>query len=137
VVCQTGIILVEQLPQPFLNAGRSVFAQEFEHRRRYVRRKPVTRRPSMLDPHISLIEEWLAAAPHLSAVDILPNSPHWIALTTRRASATRAPDVPGKSRPGSKDSIATIHRKRGGHAPGRIEERTGARHSPKERMPRR
>jgi hypothetical protein len=31
VVCQTGIILVEQLPQPFLNAGRSVFAQEFEH----------------------------------------------------------------------------------------------------------
>jgi hypothetical protein len=24
-------ILVEQLPQPFLNAGRSVFAQEFEH----------------------------------------------------------------------------------------------------------
>src|ERR1700704_1401238 len=26
-----GLILVEQLPQPFLNAGRSVFAQEFEH----------------------------------------------------------------------------------------------------------
>src|SRR4029077_15618578 len=26
-----NLILVEQLPQPFLNAGRSVFAQEFEH----------------------------------------------------------------------------------------------------------
>jgi hypothetical protein len=25
------LILVEQRPQPFLNAGRSVFAQEFEH----------------------------------------------------------------------------------------------------------
>src|ERR1700730_8155876 len=26
-----NLILVEQLPQPFLNAGRSVFAQEFDH----------------------------------------------------------------------------------------------------------
>ncbi|MCC8973824.1 hypothetical protein [Bradyrhizobium brasilense] len=34
------------------------------HRRRYVRRKPVPRRPSMLDPYIPIIEEWLAAAPH-------------------------------------------------------------------------
>ncbi|WP_146006722.1 hypothetical protein [Bradyrhizobium forestalis] len=41
------------------------------HRRRYVRRKPVPRRPSMLDPYIPMIEEWLAAAPHLSAVDLL------------------------------------------------------------------
>ncbi|MGY4601871.1 hypothetical protein ACVW16_000283 [Bradyrhizobium sp. USDA 4474] len=41
------------------------------HRRRYVRRKPVPRRPSMLDPYIPIIEEWLAAAPHLSAVDLL------------------------------------------------------------------
>ncbi|GEC59077.1 hypothetical protein BEL01nite_81200 [Bradyrhizobium elkanii] len=41
------------------------------HRRRYVRRKPVPRRPSMLDPYIPTIEEWLAAAPHLSAVDLL------------------------------------------------------------------
>jgi hypothetical protein len=41
------------------------------HRRPYVRRKPVTARPSMLDPHIPSIEEWLATAPHLSAVDIL------------------------------------------------------------------
>ncbi|MGV7213444.1 hypothetical protein [Bradyrhizobium sp. UFLA05-112] len=41
------------------------------HRRRYVRRKSVPRRPSMLDPYIPMIEEWLAAAPHLSAVDLL------------------------------------------------------------------
>lgn len=41
------------------------------HRRRYVRRKPVPRRPSMLDPYIPIIEGWLAAAPHLSAVDLL------------------------------------------------------------------
>jgi len=41
------------------------------HRRPYVRRKPVTPRASMLHPYVSLIEEWLAAAPHLSAVDIL------------------------------------------------------------------
>jgi hypothetical protein len=41
------------------------------HRRPYVRRKAVTTRPSMLDPHIPSIEEWLATAPHLSAVDIL------------------------------------------------------------------
>ncbi|TYO63017.1 transposase family protein [Bradyrhizobium hipponense] len=41
------------------------------HRRRYVRRKPVPRRPSMLDPYIPTIEEWLATAPHLSAVDLL------------------------------------------------------------------
>jgi hypothetical protein len=41
------------------------------HRRPYVRRKPVTPRPSMLDPYVPLIEEWLATAPHLSAVDIL------------------------------------------------------------------
>ncbi|MEZ0056221.1 hypothetical protein ACVII1_004365 [Bradyrhizobium elkanii] len=41
------------------------------HRRRYVRRKPVPRRPSMLDPYIPIMEEWLAVAPHLSAVDLL------------------------------------------------------------------
>jgi Integrase core domain len=41
------------------------------HRRPYVRRNPVPRRPSMLDPYIPLIEEWLATAPHLSALDIL------------------------------------------------------------------
>ncbi|WP_407123217.1 hypothetical protein [Bradyrhizobium sp. STM 3561] len=41
------------------------------HRRQYVRRKPVPRRPSKLDPYIPMIEEWLAAAPHLSAVDLL------------------------------------------------------------------
>jgi hypothetical protein len=41
------------------------------HRRPYVRRRAVTARPSMLDPHIPSIEEWLATAPHLSAVDIL------------------------------------------------------------------
>jgi Integrase core domain len=45
--------------------------QRVIHRRHYVRRKPVPRRPSMLDPYIPMVEEWLAAAPHLSAVDIL------------------------------------------------------------------
>jgi hypothetical protein len=45
--------------------------QRIIHRRRYVRRKPVPRRPSMLDPYGSLIEEWLTAAPHLSAIEIL------------------------------------------------------------------
>jgi hypothetical protein len=38
------------------------------HRRPYVRRKAVTARPSMFDPHIPSIEEWLATAPYLSAV---------------------------------------------------------------------
>jgi hypothetical protein len=33
--------------------------QRIIHRRRYVRRKPVPRRPSMLDPYIPMIEEWL------------------------------------------------------------------------------
>jgi hypothetical protein len=41
------------------------------HRRRYLRRKPVPRRPSMLEPHIPLIEQWLAAAPHMPPVEIL------------------------------------------------------------------
>jgi hypothetical protein len=41
------------------------------HRRPYVRRRPVPRRPSMLDPYVPFIEEWLAAAPHLSAIDLL------------------------------------------------------------------
>lgn len=41
------------------------------HPRRYVRRKPVPRQASMLDPHVRDIETWLAAAPHLRAVDVL------------------------------------------------------------------
>jgi hypothetical protein len=41
------------------------------HRRRYVRRKVRARRPSMLDPHLPLIEGWLAAEPHLTAIAIL------------------------------------------------------------------
>jgi hypothetical protein len=41
------------------------------HRRPYVRRKPITGRPSMLDSYVPFIEEWLSTAPHLSAVDIL------------------------------------------------------------------
>ncbi len=45
--------------------------QRATHRRRYVRRKPVPRRPSMFDPYMPLIEEWLATTPHLRAVDIL------------------------------------------------------------------
>ncbi|WP_271587053.1 hypothetical protein [Bradyrhizobium sp. CCBAU 53415] len=39
------------------------------HRRRYVRRKPVPRGPSMLNTYTP--KEWLAAAPPLSAVDLL------------------------------------------------------------------
>jgi len=42
------------------------------HRRPYVRRKPVPRRPSILDPHVAAIEGWLATEPHLTAVNILP-----------------------------------------------------------------
>jgi hypothetical protein len=53
------------------------------HRRPYVRRKPAPRRPSMLDQHVNEIEGWLAAAPHLNAVDVL-NRLH-----------ERAPDVFG------------------------------------------
>jgi hypothetical protein len=34
------------------------------HRRHYVRRKPVPRRPSMLDARITQIEAWLATEPH-------------------------------------------------------------------------
>jgi hypothetical protein len=41
------------------------------HRRPYVRRKPVPRRSSMLDPYKHLIDEWLAAAAHTPAVQIL------------------------------------------------------------------
>jgi hypothetical protein len=41
------------------------------HRRRYVRRKVRARRPSMLDPHLPLVEGWLAAEPHLTAIAIL------------------------------------------------------------------
>jgi hypothetical protein len=41
------------------------------HRRPYVRRKPVPRRPSMLDLYVPLMEEWLAAAPHMAAIQIL------------------------------------------------------------------
>lgn len=41
------------------------------HRRPYVRRKPVPRRSSMLDPHVARIEAWLAAEPHLTAVAIV------------------------------------------------------------------
>jgi hypothetical protein len=41
------------------------------HRRPYIRRKPVPRRPSMLDPHVGSIEDWLAAEPHLTATAVL------------------------------------------------------------------
>jgi hypothetical protein len=53
------------------NAATVLVVDDDPHRRPYVRRKPVLRRPSMLDPFIPLMEEWLAKAPHLSAVDIL------------------------------------------------------------------
>jgi hypothetical protein len=54
-----------------LGEGWKQGEQRAIHRRRYVRRKPSTPRPSMLDPYLRSIEEWLATAPHLSAVDIL------------------------------------------------------------------
>ena len=41
------------------------------HRRAYVRRQPIPRRPSMLDAHVPEIEAWLAAEPHLSGSQIL------------------------------------------------------------------
>ena len=41
------------------------------HRRPYVRRKPVPRRSSMLNSYKHLIDEWLAAAAHTPAVQIL------------------------------------------------------------------
>jgi hypothetical protein len=41
------------------------------HRRRYVRRKPVPTRPSMLDPVRDAILAWLEAEPDLSAVAVL------------------------------------------------------------------
>ena len=36
-----------------------------------MRRKPVPRRPSLLDPHVERLEAWLAAEPHLTAVAIV------------------------------------------------------------------
>ena len=41
------------------------------NRRPYVRRKPLARRPSMLDAYVARIEEWLTAEPHLTAVAIV------------------------------------------------------------------
>ena len=41
------------------------------HRRPYVRRKPLARRPSMLDAYVARIEEWLTVEPHLTAVAIV------------------------------------------------------------------
>jgi hypothetical protein len=41
------------------------------HRRPYVRRKPVPRRPSMLDPYTHASEQWLSVEPHMPAVQIL------------------------------------------------------------------
>jgi hypothetical protein len=54
-----------------LGKGWQAGEQRAIHRRPYARRMPVPRRPSMLDPYAAQIEAWLAAAPHLTAVDIL------------------------------------------------------------------
>ena len=40
-------------------------------KRSYVRRKPVPRRPTMLDAYAKTIEDWMAKEPHLSAIAIL------------------------------------------------------------------
>src|SRR5262249_43799513 len=42
----------------------------------YVRRKPLPRRPSMLDHYVVHIEAWLAAEPHVTAVAIVDQLRH-------------------------------------------------------------
>ncbi len=45
--------------------------QRLIHRRPYVRKKPPPRRPSMLDPYATKIDDWLTAEPHLSGAELL------------------------------------------------------------------
>ena len=65
----------QELTVPSFADGRGKTWQAGErratHRRPYVRRKPVPRRPSMLEPYVTHIEAWLAAQPHLTAVAIV------------------------------------------------------------------
>jgi hypothetical protein len=55
-----------------------------------VRRKPVPRRQSTLDRYI-VIEERLAAEPHLSAIDVFfPGSKNWLPVGSAAGSCTRS-----------------------------------------------
>ena len=53
--------------------GKAVEAGEQRtiHRRPYTRRKVRARTPSKLDPHVAMIEGWLAAEPQLNAIVVL------------------------------------------------------------------
>jgi len=53
--------------------GKAVEAGEQRtiHRRPYTRRKVRARTPSKLDPHVAMIEGWLAAEPQLNAIAVL------------------------------------------------------------------
>src|SRR5262249_54151156 len=53
--------------------GKTVEAGEQRtiHRRPYTRRKVRARTPSMLDPHVTMIEGWLAAEPQLTGLAIV------------------------------------------------------------------
>jgi hypothetical protein len=65
-----------------ITLSRSAFAQKLGrgndageqlaiHRRPYVRKKPVPRRPSMLDPYAAEIDAWLTVEPHLTGAEVL------------------------------------------------------------------
>jgi hypothetical protein len=54
-----------------LGKGYAAGEQRPIHRRPYVRKKPVPRRPSMLDPFAGEIEAWLTAEPHLTGAELL------------------------------------------------------------------
>jgi len=54
-----------------LGKGSAVGEQRAIHRRAYVRKKPMPRRPSMLDPFAAEIEAWLSVEPHLTGAELL------------------------------------------------------------------
>ncbi len=54
-----------------LGRGYDAGEQLAIHRRPYVRKKPVPRRPSMLDPYAAEIDAWLTAEPHLTGAEVL------------------------------------------------------------------
>ena len=61
-------------PATFVNSlGKTIELGEHRtiHRRRYTRHKVRARQPSMLDPHVGMIEGWLAHEPQLTAIAIL------------------------------------------------------------------
>jgi hypothetical protein len=56
---------------PMLGQGLDLGERRSIHRRPYVRRKPVPKRASKIDPYRAQIDLWLLAEPHLTAVDLL------------------------------------------------------------------